>query len=148
PTILGQAKVTPDVTSAEVTWNTDRASGSVVKLEPDSSYGGSYSIVQGDSSASETAHDVTVIGLTANTKYHYVVSSTDSLGLVGQTADDTFTTKSALPQIQSPTISNLSETVATVNWNTGSVLASGEVDFTDLRSHRVMSMGDPAFLTH
>src|SRR6185312_6130115 len=148
PTILGQAKVAPDVTSAEITWNTDRASGSVVKLEPDSSYSGSYSITQGDASESNTSHDVTVIGLDPNTKYHYVVSSTDSLGLVGQTADDTFTTKSALPAIQSPTISNISETVATVNWNTGSVLASGEVDFTDLRSHRQLSMGDPAFLTH
>jgi len=148
PTILGQAKVAPDVTSAEITWNTDRASGSVVKLEPDSSYSGSYSITQGDASESNTSHDVTVIGLDPNTKYHYVVSSTDSLGLVGQTTDDTFTTKSALPAIQSRTISNISESVATVNWNTGSVLASGEVDFTDLRSHRQLSMGDPAFLTH
>ena len=151
PTVLGAAKVVPDVTSADITWTTDRPSGSVVHAEPDSTYSANaadpYSITQGDSSESVTNHDVILIGLDANTKYHFKVSSVDSLGLVGETADDTFTTKATVPTIQHVVISNVSETVATINWSTGNVLANGNVDFTNLRTHKMLSMGDPAFLT-
>lgn len=151
PRVLGKAKVTPNVTSAEIQWTTDRPAGSVVYAEPDSTYDPNaaqpYSIVQGDSGAAVTNHDITLIGLQPNTKYHFMVQSKDSLGLIGETADDTFTTKATLPQIQHVVISNISETVATVNWSTGGVLASGNVDFTNLRTHQTLSMGDPAFLT-
>ncbi|HUO50779.1 MAG TPA: fibronectin type III domain-containing protein [Candidatus Paceibacterota bacterium] len=148
PTVLGAAKVIPDVNGAEFIWTTDRASGSVVHLEPDSTYSGTYSITQGDANESTTNHDVKVVGLDASTKYHFSVASPDSLGLIGLTVDDTFTTKSTLPQIQNPKITNISETVATVTWSTGSVLANGIVDFTNTRTHKTLSMGDPAFLTH
>ena len=151
PRVLGAAKVATDVTSAEITWTTDRPSGSVVHAEPSSTYDANatdpYSLTQGDASESVTNHDVTLIGLAANTAYHFKVSSTDSYGLAGETADDTFTTKATIPAIRGVLISNISETVATVNWSTGDVLASGNVDFTDLRTHKTLSMGDPAFLT-
>jgi hypothetical protein len=151
PTVLGAAKVIPDVTSAEIVWTTDRSSGSVVHMEPDGTYdaGSSdpYTITQGDAGESVTTHDVTVIGLDPNTKYHFKVASIDSYNLTGETADDTFTTKAAVPEVQHVVLSNVSETVATINWSTGSVLASGNVDFINLRTHKTLSMGDPAFLT-
>lgn len=151
PTILGAAKVEPGITTADVTWTTDRASGSVVHAEPDPSYSAGssdpYSIVQGDSNESVTKHTVTLIGLQPQTTYHFSVASADSLGLVGKSADDTFVTKSVVPDIKNVTINKISETVATVNWNTGTVLASGNVDFTNTRTHKTLSMGDPIFLT-
>jgi hypothetical protein len=120
-------------------------------LEPDGTYSADatepYTITQGDASESVTNHDVTVIGLDPNTKYHFKVASVDSYNLTGETADDTFTTKAAVPEVQNVKLTNVSETVATINWSTGSVLASGNVDFTNLRTHKTLSMGDPAFLS-
>lgn len=151
PTVLGAAKVIPGVTTAEFTWTTDRPAGSSVYAEPDSTYdpgaANPYSITQGDAAESVTHHDVTLIGLQPNTLYHFKVASTDSYGLAGETADDTFKTKATVPTIQHIVVSNVSETVATINWSTGGVLANGIVDFTNLRTNQTLSMGDPAFLT-
>lgn len=150
PIILGAAKVTPTTDGAEFAWTTDRASGSVVNVEPDSTYDANasnpYSITQGDSSESVTTHDVKVIGLSAATTYHFAVSSSDSVGLIGATADDTFDTKSLLPLIQSPKVTGVGETTATISWSTGSVLAKGLVSYTDQRTHATRSVGSPAFL--
>ena len=38
PTILGATKVVPDITTAEISWTTDRESGSVVYLAPEGEY--------------------------------------------------------------------------------------------------------------
>ena len=151
PTILGQAKVDPTTDGAEFTWTTSEAAGSVVKVEPDSTFDSNssdpYSITQGDSGASETTHDVKVIGLKSQTKYHFKVESADSVGLVAATADDTFETKSQLPLILNPAVTRVQETSATVVWSTGSVLAKGLVSYTNLRTHATRSVGSPAYLS-
>jgi hypothetical protein len=89
---------------------------------------------------------VKVIGLEPATVYHFKVSSRDSQGLIGETKDDIFTTKSTMPEIHNARVTNIAERNATVQWDTGTVLADGIVDFIDLRTHKTLSMGDPAFL--
>ncbi len=74
-------------TSATITWSTDVASDSMVSFGLDESYGSTAS-----DAALVTEHSVAVSGLSAETLYHFVVSSTDAEGDIGMGVDGTFTT--------------------------------------------------------
>jgi subtilisin len=82
--------ITPS--SAKVTWTTDEASTSIVyyKQQADASW---TSVI--DNSAT-TSHLLTLTGLTSGTTYYYYVSSADAAGNVGNSAQGTFTTASAV----------------------------------------------------
>ena len=149
PTILGATKVVVDVTSAELTWTTDRESGSVVYFAPDGQYraGSSdpYGSTQGDPKERVTKHDVNLVGLTPGTTYHFKVASEDDNSLSAETADDTFQTKSLLPVISAIKVDRIQEKVATVHWKTDGVLAKGVVEYTNLHTKQKRSVGDPVF---
>ncbi len=150
PAIVGAPKVVVATTEATITWSTDRESNSLVSLVPEAEYqAGSnpYTINQGDPKESVTKHSVRVIGLEPSTTYHFQASSEDAAGLSGATEDDTFTTQSILPQIYGIKISRIQETAATISWNTGNVLAQGLVDFTDMRTKKTKTAGDPVYTT-
>lgn len=152
PAIVGAPKVVPDTNGATISWSTDRESSSMVALVPTAQYvaGGAdpYTINQGDPKESTTKHVVHVIGLNPSTEYHFQASSQDATGLNGQTEDDTFTTKSILPQISGAKITRVQETSATISWSTGNVLAQGLVDYTDLHTKKKKSFGDPVYTTN
>ncbi len=74
-------------TSATITWSTDIASDSMISFGLDESYGSTAS-----DAAMVTEHSVVVSGLSAETLYHFVVSSTDAEGDMGMGVDGTFTT--------------------------------------------------------
>lgn len=84
------SEITPS--SAKVTWTTDEASTSIVyyKQQADASW---TSII--DNSAT-TSHSLTLTGLTSGTAYYYYVSSADVAGNVGNSAQGTFATASAV----------------------------------------------------
>ncbi len=151
PAIVGAPKVAPDTSGATITWSTDRESGSEVSLVPAATYDANssdpYTIHQGDSKESVTKHSVVVIGLIPSTQYHFQATSDDTTGLTGVTEDDTFTTKSILPQIGGIKISRIQENSANISWSTNGVLAQGLIDYTDLRSHKKKSFGDPVYTT-
>lgn len=151
PAIVGSPKVVPETTQATITWGTDKESTSQVSFAKESDYrsGSSnpYTLDQGNSRDSVTKHSVTIVGLEPSTTYHFQASSEDALGLKGQTEDDTFTTKSILPRLSNIKISRIQETSATISWSTGNVLARGNVDFTDLRTKKTKSAGDPVYTT-
>ena len=151
PAIVGAPKVVANTTGATITWSTDRESNSMVALVPtkqfDAANKDSYTIHQGDPKESTTRHSVAVIGLDPSTEYHFKASSDDEAGLSGETEDDTFTTKSIRPLISNIKISRVQETAATISWSTGNVLAQGLVDYTDQRTKKTKSFGDPVFTT-
>lgn len=151
PTILGAAKVIPGFDEAEIIWTTDRDSSSVVYLAPEGEYnpdaGDPYTITQGDPNDAVQKHSVTVIGLEPSTEYHFKIVSEDSIGLSAETLDDTFRTKSVLPQIKNAKVSRVQETSAQVSWNTGEVKAKGIVEYTNMRSKAKKSVGNPVYLT-
>ncbi len=151
PAIVGAPKVAPFTTSATISWSTDRESNSMVALVPlaqyDSAVKDPYIINQGDPKESTTKHIVTVIGLNPSSTYHFQASSEDADGLAGATEDDTFVTKSIRPIISNIKISRIQDTSATLSWSTGNVLAQGLVDYTDQRSKKKKSFGDPVFTT-
>lgn len=78
-----------DMTSSGVTitWTTDIASDSMVAYGLDATYGNTAS-----DATMTTDHSVTLSGLTAETLYHFQVSSTDAEADMAVSADGTFTT--------------------------------------------------------
>lgn len=151
PSIIGEPNVTVGQDHATVVWSTDREAGSVVELATDGDYSATakdpYNITQGDANASEKAHTVDVIGLEPSTEYHFRVSSQDSVGLNGISDDFTFTTTSLLPVINNAKVSRITESSAMITWDTGTVLAKGVVNYTNLRSKATQSLGNPVYLT-
>lgn len=146
PAIVGSPKVVPGTTEATITWSTDKESDSQVSLATDAEYSpGNYTTTQGNPKESTTKHTVNVVGLDPSTTYHFQVSSQDALGLTGTTEDDTFDTKSILPNISNIKVSRIQETSATISWSTGNVLAQGLIDYTDLRTKKTKSFGDPVY---
>lgn len=73
-------------TSVKVSWTTDKVATSVVDYGATSDYG----LTKNDAALS-TSHGVTVDGLTANTVYHYRVTSVDDHSNTTSTADNTLT---------------------------------------------------------
>ena len=148
PAIIGLPRVTIGPDTATITWTSDRESGSMINFAQDSDYHGGadpYSSSQGQPHESVTAHSVTLAGLHPATLYHFQVSSQDSTGLTGKSDDDTFTTKSLLPVIGAIKITRIQENAATISWNTNGLLAKGRVDYKNLKTKVIKSVGDPVF---
>lgn len=150
PAIIGAPKVIANASGAEVIWTTDKDSNSMVYLVPEKDYfegGGldSYAIQQGDPSEFSRRHSVNVIGLDSATTYHFKVVSEDATGLRGETEDDTFKTKSLLPEVKNVTVTRVQEHSAQINWATPGVLAKGIVEYTNLRTKVSKTAGNAVF---
>lgn len=152
PAILGATRVRAETTEATITWSTDRESNSVVYAVPEGEYNAAdkntYSIVQGDPKESTKKHTVVLIGLDPSTTYHFKATSEDKVGLRGESEDDTFKTKSILPDISNIRVTRVQENSAWVSWSTGNVRAKGVVNYTNTRTKVSKSMGDPVFTTN
>ncbi|MEA2074704.1 MAG: fibronectin type III domain-containing protein [Euryarchaeota archaeon] len=74
--------------SATITWETDEVSDSLVKYGITS---GIYTLTASDP-ANITSHSISLIGLSANTTYYYVVNSTDPSGNSAESGEYSFTT--------------------------------------------------------
>ncbi len=117
PVISNVAVVNVTDTTATVTWNTDEPATSVVDYGTTAAYGS-----QASDGTLVTAHSVQLTGLTASTLYHFQVGSADALANSATGTDVTFTTDAA-PDTVPPVISNvavvgITDTTATVTWNT------------------------------
>ncbi|MFA5128970.1 MAG: fibronectin type III domain-containing protein [Patescibacteria group bacterium] len=105
-------------TGATIIWTTDEPANSKVE------YGltDSYELGEVSSTDFATSHSLVISGLLGNTTYHFRVTSADSSGNAAVSGDDTFTTL-APPDSDPPIISNIrviniTETSATVTWET------------------------------
>ena len=96
--------------SATITWNTDENSDSQIIYSTDTNYGSQTSLGLN----LITAHSQTLTGLTANTTYHFKVKSRDAAGNLATSADQTFTTITAIPI---PGDFNLDHTVNSLDYS-------------------------------
>lgn len=149
PTIIGTPVIKElGADYAILTWITDREASTMATFSAEKDYTEGafpYSFTQGDPGGRETAHEIKVIGLVPNTKYHLRVFSDDDAGLSGRSEDTVFTTKSILPVVRNFQIVKIEETSATLSWNT-SAPASGVVEYTNTTTKEVKSIGSPEFL--
>jgi hypothetical protein len=150
PSIVGPPKVTPGATTAEISWKTDRESSSQVFFVRESEYSAGaanpYRSTQGNANDSSIDHKVTITGLEPSTVYHFAVSSEDAAGLEGKSEDDTFRTKSQLPEIKSARVTRVQEHSALISWESA-VKAKGLVEYTNTRTKVVKIAGNPVFAT-
>lgn len=153
PVITGDfAKVEVGIDYAKVTWKTDKESNSIVALASDAEYAPNsanpYRWKEGEPNQMVLVHEVTVTGLRPATTYHYQVTSKSSLGLEGVSEDNTFKTKSILPEIFNINISKVQEDSATIDFNTN-VPCSSIIEYTDLSTNATKLEGSTAVVnTH
>lgn len=151
PSIVGLPRVTPSSNKAIISWTTDRPSNSMVRLAPETEYqsgaANPYTISQGDPQSSTTKHEVEVIGLEPSTVYHFQVVSEDASGLSGASDDETFRTRSLMPEVIGLRVTRVQESSATISWSTGGVRAKGIVEYKNLRTNATKSSGNAIFAT-
>ena len=120
PIISAVATSSPSMTGIIVTWTTDEDSNSIVDYGITTSLGS----LAGQLDDSTTAHSVTLSGLSGNTSYYFQVRSQDSAGNTGTDNNSgnyyIFTTQqdSTAPTISSVTTAVVSDTSASITWQT------------------------------
>jgi phosphodiesterase/alkaline phosphatase D-like protein len=100
-------------TSANITWTTDQPSDSLVQWGLTTAYGSST-----QDATLVLAHARTLSGLSPSTLYHYRVTSRNSQGAAGSSADLTFTTAPITAVISAVASSNITTTSARITWLT------------------------------
>ena len=103
-------------TSAKITWTTDELSNSKAEFGVTTAYGS-----QNTDQSYTTSHSVYITGLTSNTSYKVRLKSTDPAGNIGTNdnggAGYSLTTVGG-PVITNVTVSDISDSQATIFWNT------------------------------
>jgi hypothetical protein len=158
PTIYNVQAINITSNSATITWQTDEPANGLVSFGLDTSYGGSVS-----HGSYVVSHSLDLSGLTAETLYHFRVTSADAVGNTASTGDFTFTT---LPPPHAPVITNIqvtaiTDTTAVVTWDTdvpsnstvryGLTTAYGvtQTDGANVTNHSMFLTGlSPATLYH
>ncbi len=149
PAIVGSAQVAEvGMDYAVIEWRTNRPAGSQVSFAAEDEYlrAKRYSQFQGIPDERTTEHRVRLVGLQPATTYYFKVSSTDDFGLVGESRDSTFKTKSRLPQILDVQLLKIEDTSVTLAWSTD-IPAAGIVEYEDLATGEIRFEGSPELLT-
>jgi len=148
--ILDLARIEVGTNYAIIPWETDKESNSIVALARESDYDeyadDPYTWKVGEPSELIKEHVVEVYGLNPATIYHFQISSESSLGLTGKSPDNTFKTKSILPEIFNIQITKVEEESATIRWVTN-VPCSSIVEYTNLNNNDSKLEGNSSFLT-
>jgi len=112
PVISNVASSAVTTSTANITWTTDRPSGSMVEYGTTTAYG-SQTTVPGY----VTSHSVLLTGLTPGATYHYRVQS-GAAGGTSVSGDFTFVTLDPPPAISNVLASAITTTSATIGWTT------------------------------
>jgi alpha-tubulin suppressor-like RCC1 family protein len=149
PSISSVATSSITTSTAIVTWVTDEDSDSIVDYGTSVSYGS----VAANTSDSTTTHAVSLTGLSSGTTYYFKVSSKDSSANI--TEDDnsssgyTFTTDadSTAPVISGMSAINVSDTKATIAWDTDE-LSDSRIDYGTSNSYGNVSTSSTSTYQH
>jgi len=123
PVISNVRTCTVGDTTALVCWNTDRPATSSVDYGLTSSYGMNASNAGGVT----TTHFIRINGLTAETFYHFRVTSTDAFGNTSRSRDEIFVTDPPHLRISNIRIEELKAHCLTLAWTTNKLSDSRAV---------------------
>jgi len=154
PPTISLVTVAPIATSTvTVTWTTSEVANGQVEYGTSTAYGSSAGL-DTDFSLTDEAN---LTGLAPSTTYHYRVRSSDQVGNVAYSNDNTFTT-GALPVVTTsdttpPIISNITTTsvssvAATIIWSTNELAVSTMSYGTSLNYGSVATLPAGALLAH
>jgi len=144
PPVISNIQVNQTDTTATISWDTDELSDSTVNYGIDLSYGQMKT-----DAGLVTSHSLTLEGLTADTDYHYQISSADGETNNSDSVDLTFTTNSeadTTPPLISNIIVSSTDSIATVSWDTDE-LSNSTVDY-GLDSTYGLNQSDAANVTN
>jgi hypothetical protein len=111
---ISNIMVTPSYNSANVTWQTDVASTSIVQYDTDSTLDRTYA----DTESTVTIHSLSVTPLSINTHYYYTVKSCVSSDCSTSTMSDFSTTSApAPPSVTGLTNGSITTTSIQLMWN-------------------------------
>jgi uncharacterized small protein (DUF1192 family) len=146
----GAPRVEVTTNSATITWRTNRESDSRVAYAAETSYAPSrdepYQTETGDTSRFVIEHEVTLLNLGPNTRYHFQVRSRERAGRTARAADRTFTTLPLKPEVTGLAVAEVTERTATLTWKTN-VPTKTVVDYTERATKATRSQGDPQLVT-
>jgi hypothetical protein len=123
PTISGtDVVVETGSNSATIKWTTDKPANSMVSYATDDQYAPSqtdpYTITSGNPDEQVTDHTVTLSNLDPKVSYHFQVQSKGEIGPSGVSSDKTFTTSSAVPEIDNMHFDQIGEDNVKLSWKT------------------------------
>lgn len=148
PEVIGLPRaIDITATEAKIIWATSRDTNSIVNYSSEGRWDGT-TYVQTTSNPDDATkdHEVLITGLNPATTYHFQVKSEDEFGLVTESGDNTFLTKSPVPTIDDVQIVKIEEDSATFAWSTD-IPAAGAVIYENTETGEVRSEGSPEFLT-
>jgi len=105
-------------TSIKITWVTNENSDSKVYYDTVTPLVVSTSTPVASSTDLVLNHEITLSGLTPNTTYYFIVSSTDKKGNNQISAQGAFSTDITLPVISEVQVTNIAQTSAKITWVT------------------------------
>ncbi len=117
PTLSAIAATNITTTTADLVWSCNVPCTGYYEIGTTISY--NISNYPGETTYNYSAHLQHISGLVANTTYHYRVRSKNNLGVETISADNTFTTSAIGPTLTGFSITGLTSTGATLNWNCG-----------------------------
>ncbi len=151
PIIIGSsAKVEVGSDYAIINWQTDKPANTIVAIAEEANYRpgaeNPYTWKQGEANEYVLSHRVEITNLKPATVYHFQLISTSELDLEGRTDDNTFKTKSILPEIYNIRVEKVEENAATLRWTTN-VPCSAIVEYTNLDNKQPKLEGNSTFVT-
>ncbi len=148
--ILDMANVEVGEDYAIIPWRTDKLSNSIVALAREADFNpdldNPYLWKEGEPDEMVLEHKIEVNGLSPATVYHFQVSSQSDLGLTGLSGDETFKTKSVLPEIYNIQITKIEEESATIRWTTN-VPCSSIIEYTNLNNSDSKLEGNSSYVS-
>lgn len=150
PNISGtDIAVHADAHSATIIWTTDKKADSLVAFAKASEYDpkavNPYSITVGFPDESTSNHKVVLENLEPNTPYHFQIRSQGRLGPIALSSDLMFTTLSLTPEITSVKFNTITDSSATVQWETN-LPTKNTITITNGRTGEVQTQEDKSFL--
>ncbi|GEM_PF-1154997 len=151
PVISGVLEASLLTTDATIVWSTDELATSRLEYGTTTNYGSEATL----GISAFLAHTTTILGLSANTTYHYCIHATDLAGNVTNSCGHSFTTAVAAttldsnpPTVTLVTVAPVTSSSATVSWTTSEV-ANGEVEYGTTASYgSVTPLNTNLSLTH
>jgi len=146
--VISNISVSTTLNTAIITWTTDELSSSQVQHGTTIAYGG---LTEKDNTLT-IQHSVRVPELYQNCSYHFKVVSEDANGNISISDDNTFLTNSLNseditpdtgPVISNVTVSTVSDTKATITWDT-SENASSQIQYGTTTSYGTSTTEDTA----
>lgn len=130
PVISGISATNISASGATINWTTDEGADGQIEYGTSTAYGFASALV----SATTTAHQIALTGLTASTTYHYRIKSKDASGNLAISSDGIVTTLAAppadttAPVISAVAVTNSSQSSVTIAWTTNEP-ADGQVQY-------------------